>query len=256
MIWRFIYSGSNTGKYNMDYDLELAKTISPDKTVVRFYRWKPYCISLGANQEMSSVNIKSAEQDNIDIVKRPTGGRAILHAEEITYSVVQHISVGVSPREIYHSINLALIEGLKLYDNRLAQTELETVQPDFSKFYKEDVSALCFAVPAKSELKFKGKKLAGSAQRKLGSSLLQHGSVLCGPLHKKITAYINVNPESLANISEELEHNTIDLSDITKAEIDYEQLVYCLTEGFIKHFLLTDYQLDSSIEKLKQTVSC
>lgn len=240
----------------MDFDLELAKNILPGEAAVRFYRWQPYCISLGANQEISSVNVQLAEQDNIDTVKRPTGGRAILHAEEITYSVVQHISAGLSPREIYHSINLALMEGLKLYDSRLAEAELETVQPDFLKFYKEDVSALCFAVPAKSELKYHGKKLVGSAQRKLGTSLLQHGSILCGPFHKKITDYVNHNSESLTKISEELEENTIDLSDIIKTEIDYDILVHCLTEGFIKYFNPSEYQLDSSLERIKQTVSC
>ena len=251
MKWRFIYSGFNTGKFNMDFDLELAKTVSANETIVRFYRWEPYCISLGANQDISSLKISDAENDNIDIVKRPTGGRAILHAEEITYSVVTHINSDTSAREIYHSINLALIEGLKLYDLNLSETELETVQPNFQKFYKEDVSALCFAVPAKSELKFKGKKLAGSAQRKLGSSLLQHGSLLCGSYHKNIIKYLNLPEESIDNISKDLESNTIDLSEILSTNIDYDHLVSNLIDGFINHFKVDDCEFDSSINNFR-----
>lgn len=251
MKWRFIYSGFNTGKINMDFDLELAKNVSDTETIVRFYRWEPYCISLGANQDISSLKIDEAEAENIDIVKRPTGGRAILHAEEITYSVVTHINSDTSAREIYHSINLALIEGLKLYDLALTKVELETVQPDFPKFYKQDVSALCFAVPAKSELKFNGKKLAGSAQRKLGSSLLQHGSLLCGAYHKNIIKYLNLPEESINNISTDLESNTIDLSEILGIKIDYDQLVSNLVDGFINHFKVEDYEFDPGIKNLK-----
>ena len=68
--------------------------------------------------------------------------------------------------------------------------ELEKSQPDFREFYKEGHSAVCFAVPAKSELKFDGRKLVGSAQRKFGNVILQHGSILCGEFHKKIVDYL------------------------------------------------------------------
>jgi lipoate-protein ligase A len=100
MKWYFINTGANTGKYNMDFDLHLADKCRPGETFLRLYRWNPYCISLGANQDILSVNADKAAADNIDIVIRPTGGRAILHAEEITYSVV--IPWGkILPQEIY-----------------------------------------------------------------------------------------------------------------------------------------------------------
>ncbi|QQS36736.1 MAG: hypothetical protein IPM56_01900 [Ignavibacteriales bacterium] len=252
MRWQFQFTGVNTGKYNMDYDLQSARKIIEDETIVRFYRWEPYCISLGANQDESSVDYSAAGKDNIDIVKRPTGGRAILHADEITYSVSTFINSETSAREIYHSINQALIEGLKIFDSRLSSVEMETAQPDFQQFYKQDVSTLCFAVPAKSELKFKGKKLAGSAQRKLGKSLLQHGSLLCGPEHKKIVRYLHLENESLKKMEEELDHHTTDLKEILGEVIDYDELVNCLVEGFVRHYQIEDFQTDEAIQKLQR----
>lgn len=251
MKWIFIYSGFNSGKFNMDYDLNLAKNVSDTETIVRFYRWEPYCISLGANQDFQSIKIDAATDDEIDIVKRPTGGRAILHAEEITYSVVRRINSGTSARQLYHSINLALMEGLKIYDSSFLNIELETTQPDFQKFYKEDISALCFAVPAKSEIIYNGKKLVGSAQRKLGPSLLQHGSMLCGSDHKKIVKYINLSNDSISNISTDIDSNTTDLTEILGTNVDYDHLVLNLVDGFINHFKVEDYEFDAAIKSIK-----
>jgi lipoate-protein ligase A len=111
MIWHFIDSGFKTGRFNMDFDLELVKNFKSDSPVLRVYRWEPYCISLGANQDFNSINQKKTELESLDIVKRPTGGRAILHAEELTYSVVYPVSKNLSPKQIYQEINLAFAEG-------------------------------------------------------------------------------------------------------------------------------------------------
>ena len=198
MKWLFINSGSNTGRYNMDYDLQLAKNYKDDEIVLRLYKWDPYCISLGANQSPDSINSKLARQDKIDVVIRPTGGRAVLHAEELTYSVVYPLDFFSSAKDIYCQINLAILKGLKIYDSRLSSFELENHQPDFAEIYKQENNAVCFAVSAKSEIKYSGKKIVGSAQRKFEKVVLQHGSILCGPFHKKITHYLL----SLIHISE------------------------------------------------------
>ena len=177
MKWSFVDTGLNTGKYNMDFDLQLVKELKNNEAVLRFYRWEPYCISLGANQSFNSVNNMKAEQEGIDIVKRPTGGRAILHAEELTYSIVHPITPEHSPKNLYKEINLALKNGLANYHPELQKLNLENFQPHFPSFYKEAKSSLCFAVSAKSEINYKGKKLVGSAQRKIGNVVLQHGFV-------------------------------------------------------------------------------
>jgi lipoate-protein ligase A len=125
MIWEFIDSGSNTGSYNMEFDMMLAKTLKSDQAILRFYRWNPYCISLGANQSEDSLLRENAIADGIDIVKRPTGGRAILHAEELTYSVIYPSNINFSLNDLYKQVNLALKKGLDLFDEKLQEVSLE-----------------------------------------------------------------------------------------------------------------------------------
>ena len=95
----------------METDLFLAKDCEPDEAIFRLYRWEPYCISLGANQKESIIDYGLTRKDGIDVVKRPTGGRAILHAEELTYSVIYPLSPDISAKELYADINSALKEG-------------------------------------------------------------------------------------------------------------------------------------------------
>ena len=71
MNWRFVNTGFNTGKFNMAYDMQLAKNCKPGEAVLRLYRWKPYCISLAPTKDLNKINIEKAEEDNIDVVKRP-----------------------------------------------------------------------------------------------------------------------------------------------------------------------------------------
>ncbi len=236
MIWKYINSGVNNGKYNMDFDIWLAQNFDPQTAVLRFYRWNPYCISLGANQSFDDVNLEKTEVENIDVVKRPTGGRAILHSEELTYSVIYPTDNLTSSKNIYNEINLALRKGLIEFDPGLSEIDLEHSQPDFKEFYKSEISTICFAVSAKSELNFKGKKLVGSAQRKIGSVILQHGSILCGEYHKKIVDYLNIDKSKKEMILKEISDTTIDLKTALNYEIDYSKLAAAILKGFENHF--------------------
>lgn len=238
MNLRVLDSGFNSGKVNMELDIQLAELCNPNEIVLRFYRWKPYCISLGANQNINEINVEKAKEDGIDIVFRPTGGRAILHAEELTYSVIYPIDSNISSRNVYHDISSALLKGLTHYNSLLSAAELETMQPNFQNFYKEQISALCFAVPAKSEIKYRGKKLVGSAQKRMQNSILQHGSILCGDYHLKLADYLQLSDEKKLMIKEELESKTTNLFVILNATIDYSRLIKSLTDGFIEQFEL------------------
>jgi lipoyl(octanoyl) transferase len=235
MIWRFINTGFNPGSFNMEYDLELVRNFS-GSPVLRVYQWKPYCISLGANQDYNSVDQKKTSDDGFDIVKRPTGGRAILHAEELTYSVVYPVSEDKTPKQIYREINLALKNGLKNYNSLFEKLELEHSQPHFPTFYKDTKSTLCFAVSAMNELNYQGKKVVGSAQRKIGNVILQHGSILCGSYHKKIIDYLNLPDKKLEEIKIEIEQSTTELEAILNEIIDYQKLSESIKEGFENHF--------------------
>ena len=236
MIWHFLDTGFNTGKYNMDFDLSLVKNFNADEAVLRLYRWNPYCISLGANQEIESIDLKKASADNIDVVKRPTGGRAILHAEELTYSIVYPLSIDDSPKQIYREINIALLIGLKNFNQLLGEIDLEHSQPHLPSFYKEAKSTLCFAVSAKNELNFEGKKVVGSAQRKIGNLVLQHGSILCGNFHKRVVDYLKLPKAELENIRNEIERTTTELETILSEKINYEKLSEAIKSGFEEHF--------------------
>jgi len=236
MIWNFIDSGMNTGSYNMAFDLELTKKCTPEDSFFRLYRWFPYCISLGANQKIEEVDLLRASADNIDVVKRPTGGRGILHGEEITYSVAVHLDCGLTPSEIYREINNGLLAGLGIYDSRLEGAELENLQPDFANVYKTAAGTACFATTAKSELKYSGKKLIGSAQRKLGSVILQHGSILCGKYHKHITRYLTLSQEDKELVAEDLNNKTTEIETILNHAVDYDRLKNSLKEGFFGYF--------------------
>ena len=115
----------------MQFDIALAKSLSVNEAVLRLYRWKPYCISLGANQNIDDINEKKAIADGFDVVKRPTGGRAILHAEELTYSVAYPASGDLTPRQLYSEINKAIKKGLVYFNSGLSDVELENEQPHF-----------------------------------------------------------------------------------------------------------------------------
>lgn len=245
MKWYYLNTGEGTGKFNMEFDKYLCNNCGQDEAFFRLYRWKPYCISLGANQDIKSVDVNKALQDGIETVYRPTGGRAVLHAEELTYSVVIPSVKISSVKEIYRRINLALAEGLKKYNGMLSAAELESEQPNLSDFYKSKQGNICFAVPSKSELKYKGKKLAGSAQRRMENIILQHGSILCGAFHRKLTSYLFLSKDEIASIENEMESKTVELETILCEEINYERLSLALLAGFEHHFsqnfLIMDY---------------
>jgi lipoyl(octanoyl) transferase len=245
MIWYYLDTGFNTGKFNMEYDLHLTEICRPGEAYFRLYRWDPYCISLGAGQDYKSINAGKTSEDNIDVVKRPTGGRAVLHAEEITYSVVIPIDPVTSARQTYFEINAALSEGLKIYHPALALLEMEQQQTNLSEFYKTAAGAICFAAPSKHELKYSGRKIVGSAQRKMNKVILQHGSVLCGSYHKKIAGYLYLADQELQNINMELETKTIDIETVLETPVNYENLKESLAEGFEYYFNTKLNRLDS-----------
>lgn len=228
MSWIYINSGSGTGYYNMKLDIELTKNCRNDEGFLRLYRWNPYCISLGAHQSFEDIDLRKARNDNIEIVKRPTGGRAILHAEELTYSVILPASSGLSPKDVYSRVSLALVRGLSKYHPSLREVVLQSRQPDFKKILNQPEGKLCFASTAKSEITFSGKKLVGSAQRKMGNAILQHGSILCGSFHKNLVNYINSDRQNVLDLNE----NTCEIESIVHDSVDYNHLSDCIKLGF------------------------
>lgn len=260
MKWDLINSGAESGKFNMDFDLYLSELCNNDQAFFRLYRWNPYAISLGANQNFEEINIEKANRDRIDVVKRPTGGRAILHAEELTYSIILPIEFELTAKDIYKKVSLTLAEALKKYDERLKEIELENIQPNFPQLLIQPSGSLCFASTAKSEVKFRGKKIIGSAQRKMNKVILQHGSILCGNFHTQLINYLR-DVSSNEQTEKLLRDNTIEIENIINEKVDYEKLSELLITTFEKEWginfstdkseLLTTFQtIDHSITEL------
>ncbi|RMD49932.1 MAG: lipoate--protein ligase family protein [Ignavibacteria bacterium] len=175
-----------------------------------------------------------AQQEGIGVVKRPTGGRAILHAEEITYSVVIPSDKIESSKSLYNKISHSLVKGLKIYDNRLNGLELESLQPHFPSLLKQESGMICFSSTARHEVKFAGKKLIGSAQRKMNGVILQHGSILLGDYHLNLPKFLNVDDESKVKLINEMKDKTISLEEILSEKTDENRLIDSLVKGFEK----------------------
>ena len=176
----------------------------------RFYSWQPFAITLGYNQASSGIDVEKCRQAGVDVVRRPTGGRAVFHADEFTYSFFSDSSEQNS--EIYrmvHEIIRRALEPLGIY----AEFCRSTLQR--SQGAQSAASVSCFTASAKYELQVQGRKLVGSAQRKTRNVLLQHGSLPLSGRHKELCGFITFSEENeQAEISEELERKTISLEEI------------------------------------------
>ena len=236
--WICIDTGEHDGKFNMDFDLRLVEEFKiTQNTGSAFYRWNPFCISLGKNQSDSDINVELAGQDGIEVVKRPTGGKAVLHAEELTYSVVMHTG-GLSIRESYNLISNALAEGLRTL---VADLELSQSSADFRKLFHDPSTIPCFSTSAVYEVEWHGKKLVGSAQHRfacphVGDILLQHGSILIGDFHKQIVKYLNVEDKLKQKTSSDLDSHTATLTEILKRQIEFTEVREAVKTGFEKIF--------------------
>ena len=257
MRWTLLDRDTNTGKYNMEFDIFLSRNCKEDEAFFRLYRWKPYTISIGANQSFDEIDIDLAALDNIDVVKRPTGGRAILHSEELTYSLILPIKFGLSAREVYNKTSVALSKGLNLYDAKLKSVVLESTQPDFRAQLNQPSGVLCFSSTAKSEVKFCGKKLIGSAQRKMNHVILQHGSILCGKFHTNLPNYLS-DRSSIQFLIEELKNKTTEIFTITNQPVDYFRLSQSIISAFETEWEISfdrdSNYIESNFEKSKPLI--
>ncbi|TDF95916.1 lipoate--protein ligase family protein [Paenibacillus piri] len=180
--WRFISSGNHDPAYNMAVDEAILTAHSEGKVppTVRFYGWNPATLSIGYFQKaVEEIDFGQLELEGLGFVRRPTGGRAVLHDKELTYSIIVSESYPGIPRgvtEAYRVLSEGLLFGFRKLglDARMVQLESEE---DKSK-YASMGSAACFDSPSWYELVVEGRKIAGSAQTRQKQVVLQHGSIL------------------------------------------------------------------------------
>jgi lipoate-protein ligase A len=231
----FLDTGARTGAFNMELDELLAHRMQEEggPPILRLFRWQPWAISIGYNQRVDHVNAALCSRDGIDIVRRPTGGRALLHAEELTYSVVMDAGRR-SVLQVYNHISRALVRGLQLFG---VDVTLQKSQPNFREAYQHASSIPCFTSSARYEIEWQGRKLVGSAQRRFGDDrndvVLQHGSILCGPAHRRLADYLAIEgPSLVGRVREELASKTVDLAEILGRSVDVGELSDCIERGF------------------------
>lgn len=180
--WKFLDTGCNIGIYNMSIDEELlARAQAGDKVpVLRFYGWDPPAISLGRFQKIEeAVDSAACKRHGFDIVRRITGGRAVLHHNELTYSIIARSDNPLFPSNVlgtYKIIASGLLAGLK---NLGIDAEVVSRSNRHAHLVKKgSKDPACFSSPSWYEILVHGRKIIGSAQRRLSGAFLQHGSIL------------------------------------------------------------------------------
>ena len=179
MAWKLIIDGAMDGSHNMAVDAKLLNEVEQSespRTIVRFYGWIIPTISLGRSQHVDkAVDIDYCRANGIDIVHRPTGGRAVLHDDELTYAVVSN-DTDCFGDTIYGNYK-RVSEALCLAYNRLGVPAVLAPETRKLSARANGADPPCFLSPSRYELVVEGRKIAGSAQRRLRRSFLQHGSM-------------------------------------------------------------------------------
>jgi lipoate-protein ligase A len=222
----FIDLTPHPGAFNMAVDEYLLRRLEKvPRTAVRFYRWERPTVSLGYSQCIEEVlDLEYCRQNGIDVVRRITGGKLVLHWREITYSIVSSDTVAFSPTlaESYKRISGALILGLEKMGLRA-----RLAGPPPSSYSRGNMP--CFAYPARDEIEIDGRKIVGSAQKRVGRRFLQHGSI---PLQgdEEILDRVSLSQESGS------EAKMISVSEALGKAADAEWVVELIAAGLAEYF--------------------
>jgi lipoate-protein ligase A len=227
--WRLLLDPPAAGGWNMAVDevlLDGAAAGSAPPTL-RFYQWAPPCLSLGYFQAFDVVDVAACRRLGVDIVRRPTGGRAILHDRELTYSVALPLRLlgddgAVLPS--YHRLSLALERGLNRLGAPVVLAPESTAQPGL------DHGPVCFDRPSAHEILLDGRKLVGSAQVRRATAILQHGSILIEPRIHRLLACLSLPDGPDAQI----EDGVAGLAEV--GDFDPARIAGALADAFAEEF--------------------
>jgi lipoate-protein ligase A len=210
--WRLIVTAPATGAWNMALDEAILEAAGRGEVppTLRLYAWQPACLSLGYAQPFTDVDFEGLKANAWDLVRRSTGGRAILHVDELTYSVSgpqSEARLAGSVLESYRLISQALLQALHLLDIPAeAKEKPGNGNPAGSgKKLGSELNPVCFEVPSNYEITVDGKKLVGSAQARRKEGVLQHGSLpLFGDLTRITRALVFENQATREKANERL----------------------------------------------------
>lgn len=235
--WRLLIDPPLDGATNMAIDETLLESCSSGERTglfptLRLYRWKKATISIGYNQKLeNSVDLRFCRKNGLDVVRRQTGGKVVLHDRELTYSIIAPFSIFPftdSVAENYRIISGGIVEGLRLVgvDTRIASDEIPSYDP-FS-------SGHCFSGLSRFEISYRGMKMVGSAQRRRKKAFLQHGSIPL-EMNRELLAAASrpegvVQADDIPSGAEELSFITV--GEAAGREVSFGELSAALEEGF------------------------
>lgn len=231
--WRLVITPQSNGAWNMAVDEAILKSFSLSNPlpVLRLYAWEPACLSLGYAQPSADVDFDRLNSRGWQVVRRPTGGRAILHTDEITYAVIAphnepRMAGGVL--ESYQVLSKALLRALDLIN-----TPAEAISNPEAQSATDTTDPICFEVPSNFEITVKGKKLIGSAQARKKEGVLQHGTLpLFGDL-ARITQVLNFqDEEKRQQAAERLLSHAITVEGALGKRISWDDAAQAFIEGF------------------------
>lgn len=254
--WLFIDSGYGSPAFNMAMDEVLldwhSRGLIPP--VLRFYGWKPAALSLGQFQKtVGRINIDAVKAKGFEIVRRPTGGLAVLHDNELTYSVIvseSHPKMPSSIIEAYRVLSQGILEG---YRNLGIQADLAIPNKPIGK----SGTAVCFEEASWYELEIDGRKAAGSAQTRQKGVILQHGSIPMDiDTETLYDLFIFPNEKVKARAMKGFEQKAVSINQILGRSTSYEELNAAFKEGFIKglEIELSNYEPNEQMLKEAETL--
>jgi len=266
MEWRLIKDSYYTGFMNMAIDeaIMIAHREGLVPPTIRFYQWSPPAVSLGYFQNLEKeIDVDACKDIGVDIVRRPTGGKAVLHDKELTYSFIikeNHSLVNDSILETYKKISGGIIRGLSYLG---ITAELVPLRENIrstpsgyevkSKISHSNIKSICFSIPSQYEVQVEGKKILGSAQVRKKEIVLQHGSLLIELEKDKLFSVFNFPS---AQIREKLKtrFKATSLEEILKKKIDFSKLSEILSRGFETEFgvKLIEGKLTEQEEKISK----
>ncbi len=235
-LWRLILNPPAPGAWNMALDEAIFEAAASRQVLptLRLYAWEPACLSLGYAQSVKDVDQPALAAQGWHLVRRPTGGRAILHVDELTYSVSgpedePHLAGSVL--ESYRVLSSALLDAL----HRLgvpAQAS-PSKSPTEANSERQDLNPVCFEVPSNYDITYDGKKLVGSAQARRKGGVLQHGSLpLFGDLSRITKALAFPDQVARHQAAIRLLERATTLEKILGSPPDYEIVARALITAF------------------------
>jgi lipoate-protein ligase A len=230
--WRLLKTQPSDGLWNMAVDDAVLEAVGLDQSspTLRLFAWDPPCLSLGYAQSIQVVDESRLHAKGWDLVRRSTGGGAILHTDELTYSVIGPADeprlkgdILTSYRRLSEAISKAL-ENLGL---------LVETQPHEKLSQDSYPDPVCFEIPSHYEITVGGKKLVGSAQARKQNTVLQHGTLpLCGDLTRITQVLVYPDEEARLKAAERLQIHATTVESVLRGIVTWEEAA----EAFITAF--------------------